>query len=76
MNAEIETRTAPRRLYPESVIIVILGRVSAGESIAAICEDAGMPSKASWHRWISEDHELSAKYCAAVKSAIDKRYSR
>jgi hypothetical protein len=76
MQADTETHTTPRKLWPDSVLAVILERVSAGESIAKICEEPGMPSRQSWTRWITEDKILSAKYVKAIQQQVAARYSR
>ena len=53
----------------EAVVEEICSRLSAGESLNAICEDAHLPERQTVHRWVVIDHEgFSSKYTRARQS--------
>lgn len=39
-----------------------------GESVNAICADAGMPSRNSFYRWVLKDDELRDKFDSALNA--------
>ncbi|WP_321943134.1 terminase small subunit-like protein [Paraburkholderia tropica] len=57
-----------RRYYPAVIVDQIIERVSAGESVTAICADPAMPCAASFFNWLA-DPELRGKYEQARAAA-------
>jgi hypothetical protein len=59
-------RAKPVRYAPR-IAEVILERIAGGESLRAVCGEAGMPSFQSWLRWVAEDRDgLRARYSVAI----------
>lgn len=57
-------------MYPEETRQIILDRIAAGESLRKVCEDEGMPDKATVLRWLS-DAEFATKYARARECQAD-----
>lgn len=57
-------------MYPESIRQIILDRIAAGESLRRVCEDEGMPDKATVFRWL-EEADFATKYARARESQAD-----
>jgi hypothetical protein len=53
--------------YSFQVAISICARLADGESLRAICSDAGMPSRATVFRWIARHKELRDEYTLACE---------
>jgi hypothetical protein len=67
-------RTGVRVRYSEELGAEICARVAAGESVAAICRDEGMPNATSVHDWSRKDPEFGEAYRAAARQAqLDRR---
>jgi hypothetical protein len=61
-----ERQMAGRRFYPASVVTIILERLTKGESITSITADPSLPCRTSWFLWCGQDHDLQARYEAAL----------
>jgi hypothetical protein len=56
----------PRYVYSDELAEEICGRLQQGESLNAICKDAGMPSESTVRGWAADDYQgFSAKYTRA-----------
>lgn len=52
----------------------ICERISEGESLRAICEDADMPNKANVLRWVAADDALRDQYARAMETRADVHF--
>jgi hypothetical protein len=63
--------TNPRRGRPSDysfqVAISICARLAEGESLRAICSEAGMPGRATVFRWIARHKEFRDEYTLACE---------
>lgn len=59
-------------VYREDLFKEALNRISEGESLKSICEDAHMPNRSSIMKWLSESQDLSDKYARAKERCADK----
>lgn len=57
--------------YTDGVASIILERIADGESLKAICEDEGMPSKSTVFKWLSENDTFSDMYVRAREIQAD-----
>ncbi len=57
-------------MYPPEIRQVILDRIAAGGSLRRICEQDGMPDKATVLRWM-DDAEFATKYARAREVQAD-----
>lgn len=51
--------------YTEEIGNTICERLSNGESLVKICQDEGMPPRATVYGWITQQEEFSNKYTRA-----------
>jgi hypothetical protein len=58
-------RRRPYAVYSAEVARTICGRLVEGESLRAICSDAGMPARATVFRWIARHKEFRDRYINA-----------
>lgn len=58
-------------MYPLETRQAILDRVQNGESLRSICEQDGMPDKATVCRWLDADPEFATKYARAREDQAD-----
>jgi hypothetical protein len=54
-----------------SIKAMICERIADGESLRAICEDSGVPAKATIFAWLSEDKSFSDQYARAREAQAD-----
>lgn len=52
--------------YSDALAEVICDRIAAGESMRAICRDAGMPDRVTVLRWLAAHEDFAAK-CARAR---------
>lgn len=57
--------------FSQELFDQICERIADGESLRAICNDEGMPSKASMMRWLAADPLLSDQYARAREMQAD-----
>lgn len=57
--------------YTEETADVICERIANGESLKAICEEEGMPDKATVFRWLSANEHFRDKYALAREAQAD-----
>jgi hypothetical protein len=57
--------------YTEEMADKICERIADGESLKAICEDEGMPHKATVFKWLGENAAFSDKYARAREAQAD-----
>jgi hypothetical protein len=57
--------------YTEEMADKICERIADGESLKAICEDEGMPHKATVFKWLGENTSFSDKYARAREAQAD-----
>lgn len=57
--------------YTEEAAAIICERIADGESLKAICEDEGMPSKSTVFKWLAEIPGFSDKYARARETQAD-----
>ena len=48
-------------LYDEEIADLILSRISAGESLKAVCRDPGMPHEATVRDWVRDDRGVDER---------------
>ncbi len=58
-------------LFTEEVAAAILDHLTEGQSLRAICRAEGMPSAATWLRWVAADPELVRAYKLARELQAD-----
>jgi Bacteriophage Sf6, terminase small subunit-like len=58
-------RRRPYAVYSAEVADTICARLVEGESLRAICSDAGMPARATVFRWIARHKEFRDWYISA-----------
>ena len=62
----------PDNLYTPALADVICKRISEGESLRAICRDAGMPSEGTVRGWAREDRDgFGSRYRLARELQLD-----
>ena len=62
----------PDNLYTPALADTICKRISEGESLRAICRDAGMPSEGTVRGWAREDRDgFGARYRLARELQLD-----
>lgn len=67
----METKGRPSSYTPE-IAATICERLAAGESLRAICRDAGMPHERTVRRWVLDDVEgFSPQYARAREMGLD-----
>ena len=64
----VTTTRSPDVPFSQEIFDLILERIMCGESVNAICADAGMPSRVSFYRWILKDDELRDKFDSALNA--------
>lgn len=52
-------------VYDKAIFDVICKRMSAGESLRAICKDDGMPAPSTVRLWVLQDQEYAERYARA-----------
>lgn len=57
--------------YSDELFNTICDRLSEGESLRKICEDAEMPSKSNVLKWIRDSKELQDQYARAKQESSD-----
>ena len=62
---EAQGRRRPYAVYSAQVARTICGRLVEGESLRAICSDAGMPGRATVFRWLARHKEFRDRYILA-----------
>jgi hypothetical protein len=60
--------------YSEEIANVICERLADGESLKAICEDKGMPSKSAVFNWLAAHSEFVDKYARAREAQADSLF--
>lgn len=64
----VTTTRSPDVPFSQEIFDLILERIMCGESVNAICADAGMPSRVSFYRWILKDDDLRNKFDSALNA--------
>jgi hypothetical protein len=67
--------SAVRTYFPDVVVEEILRRVALGQSLSAICSEAGMPSRISWMRWCTDDEDLGWRYTRAQQKGLEVKFA-
>lgn len=57
--------------YTEETADVICERIANGESLKAMCEEEGMPDKATVFRWLAANEHFRDKYALAREAQAD-----
>jgi hypothetical protein len=65
LNSDDHLRRSQRAVYSAQVAWAICDRIVEGESLRAICSDAGMPARATVFRWIARHKEFRDRYISA-----------
>lgn len=65
---KVTTTRSPDVPFSQEIFDLILERIMCGESVNAICADAGMPSRNSFYRWVLKDDELRDKFDSALNA--------
>jgi hypothetical protein len=58
-------------IFTQELAALICSRMSGGESLRSICEDADMPAKSSVFRWLADDATFRDQYARAMASRAD-----
>jgi hypothetical protein len=71
--ATMQTKNQPKRGrppgYSAEIADTICNRLAGGESLRAICADAGMPDRATVSRWLARDEEFRAEMLGGIQPA-------
>lgn len=68
----METKGRPSTYTPE-IAALICERLATGESLRAICRDAGMPHRATVHRWLIDNVQgFCDQYARAREIGLDE----
>jgi hypothetical protein len=65
LDTENHAERGRRSDYSSEIGMTICERLVAGESLGAICADAGMPAKATVFRWLDRNEEFRCLYALA-----------
>jgi hypothetical protein len=57
--------------YSPEIAKEICDRLAAGESLRAICDDAGTPARSTVLKWLTEHAEFSDQYAIARDAGLD-----
>lgn len=57
--------------FTEEIADEICARLSAGEPLAVICRDEGMPHRSTVYDWVAADEELSRRIACAREEGFD-----
>src|SRR5688572_25127505 len=60
--------------YTPALADLICERLANGESLRAICNDAGMPDKATVFRWLAAHEEFRDQYARARETQADSLF--
>lgn len=71
MTNETAAEPASRSKFTKETGDVICERISNGESLRAICDDEGMPDKATVFRWLSSNADFCDQYARAREAQAD-----
>jgi hypothetical protein len=73
--ATMQTKDQPKRGRPSDysaeIADTICNRLAGGESLRAICADAGMPNRATISRWLAHHEEFRDQYAFAREWQAD-----
>jgi len=58
-------------VYCDEIAMTICDRLTEGESLRAICRDAGMPDKATVFRWIARHDVFRREYALAREAQTE-----
>lgn len=58
-------------IFSQALADTICERISNGESLRAICEDDGMPSKSTVFKWLGLEAEFADQYARAREAQAD-----
>ena len=67
--------SATRTYFSAGTVEIILERIAKGESLSAICSEAGMPSRISWMRWCTDDDALGERYMRAQQKGLEVKFA-
>ncbi|CAN7475634.1 hypothetical protein [Caballeronia sp. LjRoot31] len=76
MDNSLPPRNAGRRWFPPVIFDIICERVASGQDLLAICSDPSMPSRTTFYAEVTENPLISAKYAAAVRTAVERRAAK
>jgi hypothetical protein len=70
----MQTKDQPKRGrrsdYSAEIADTICDRLAGGESLRAICADAGMPDRATVSRWLARYEEFRDLYSSSSASSV------
>lgn len=66
-----EKRPASRSAFTQELADVICERIATGESLRAICNDEGMPSKSTIFKWLNGFDAFSDQYARAREAGME-----
>lgn len=61
----------PASIYTPELASAIIERVAAGEPLAQVCRDDGMPGVSTFYEWLARDEELSGRFARARVAGFD-----
>ncbi len=66
-------QSVPNVKYSEAIVDAVCERIASGDSLREICDEAGMPSKASFYFWLDDPTKtgLLDKYARARQRQAD-----
>lgn len=67
----VAKRQASKSTYTKAVGSRICERLADGESLRTICQDAGMPNKATVFRWLARNDSFRDQYARAREAQAD-----
>ncbi len=70
-NGSASDKGARPSIYTDALVDRIIERISAGESLSKICDDADMPACSTVQRWRRDKPEFAKLYGLAREDAAD-----
>jgi hypothetical protein len=66
MNAQEHKETNTRVNFSEEVFAEMLERIACGDSVRAICDEPGYPSRKTFYGWVLRKEDLRERYETAL----------
>lgn len=67
--------TAPRRLYPDSTVEIVLAGIASGRTVNDACTNAGI-HRTTFYEWLNNEPGLSERYALAIAEQTRSRFCK
>ena len=71
MSANEQQGTGRPSIFSQELADAVFGRVAAGQNLTEICQQEGMPHKATVYRWLAQNEEFRRQYGTACEVRTD-----